>query len=80
MENIILGMHPQHRRQIDRYCDEISPDIDMVKLWPVLVSSKVFNWDDVNASEWEVRICQFNTRKNNCIIQSAMINLYCKLF
>ena len=45
-------MDPIHRKKIDKYCDLLVNNIDIVTIWPFLIRNKIFNRDDHNISLW----------------------------
>ena len=45
-------MDPIHRKRIDKYCDLLVNNIDIVTIWPFLIRNKIFNRDDHNIPLW----------------------------
>ena len=45
-------MYLTHRKKIDKYCDFLVSNIDIVTIWPFLIRNKVFNRDDHTIPLW----------------------------
>lgn len=49
---------------------ELSSQINMHILWPLLIKKKVFNPDDVNFSKWQSSLSDIETAKDICSIMT----------
>ena len=45
-------MDPIHRKRIDKYCDILVNNINIVTIWPFLIRNIIFNRDDHNIPLW----------------------------
>lgn len=57
-------MNSDDRRKMDYIRDNLSSQIDMHILWPILIKKKVFNPDDVNVSKWQTNLKDSETVKD----------------
>jgi hypothetical protein len=48
-------MEYKDREKIDRLCNQLLQAIDIDRLWPKLLENQVYNRDDVNIPNWQVR-------------------------
>ena len=39
-------MNPIHRKRINKFCDILVNNINIVTIWPFLIRNKIFNRDD----------------------------------